>query len=74
MQTAWRNLLVARRHAPDRLTVLRSIAWQNIPCRQAPRGAGTPLGVLSPGAPTRAAMHYINSENPLVLAPPTIYL
>jgi len=41
-----------RRQAPssDRPTVAGFIAWQNTPCRQVPRGAGTFVEVLSPDA------------------------
>jgi len=62
VQTAWRNILVASRQAPDSPNVLGSVAWRNIPCRQAPRGAGTSLEVLSPNTNTRAARRYTSSD------------
>jgi len=42
VQTAWRDVLVARRQASHRPTVARFITWQITPCHQAPHSAGTP--------------------------------
>jgi len=64
MQTAWRDILVARCQALDRPTVSGFVAWQNTPCRQAPCSAGNLRDSLSPDAYTHAARRYTNSESP----------
>jgi len=69
VQTAWRDLLVDKRQALVRPTVLRSIAWRSTPCRQAPRDARTSLLDLSPDSHTHVARHYISRRTLLVLAP-----
>jgi len=50
------------RYAPNRPTVLGSVAWRSTPCHQAPYGAETSLELLSLDTTTSAARRYISSE------------